>query len=137
MIANYFGIKISQKAVEELCGSWKEEGMGNQDLIRVLEKLGFNVQASHDSTWDKLVAQNTSSQVVIVSWMLRGYISHFSVVDKINDKYIWFAEPESGKLMKFEKIIFMRLWYDYDNLWYPEKSSDFKLRWMAVVSKKK
>ena len=41
-----------------------------------------------DSTWDKLVAQNTSSQVVIVSWMLRGYISHFSVVDKINDKYI-------------------------------------------------
>lgn len=137
MVTNYFGIKLPMKKIEEICGMWKEDGMGNHDLVNSLEKLGFSVHAQYNSTWEELVAQNTKDYVVIVSWMLKGYIGHFSVIDKINDKYIWLADPESGKIVKLEKNIFMRLWYDYDDIWYPEKNSDFKLRWMAVVSKKK
>ena len=111
--------------------------MDNDDLAKVLKESGFEVKASHGLTWEDLVAQNTESNVIIVSWMLRGYIGHFSVVEKVDDKYIWLAEPESGKLLKLEKLVFMRLWYDYDDLWYPEKSSDFKLRWAAVISVKR
>lgn len=137
MVADYFETKIPMKKIEELCGAWKKDGMGNQDLVNTLKRAGFSVKASHGSTWEDLVAQNTDENVIVVSWMLKGYIGHFSVVNKVNDKHIWLAEPESGEIIKLEKIVFMRLWYDYDDIWYPEKSSDFKLRWMAVVSKKK
>lgn len=66
--------------------------------------------------------------------MLRGYIGHFSVVEKVTDARIWIADPESGSLISFEKIAFLRLWLDYGENWYPRKVSDFKLRWMAVLS---
>ncbi|MBI2086943.1 MAG: C39 family peptidase [Candidatus Zambryskibacteria bacterium] len=137
MIVNYFGIKMSQKNIEILCGNWKKEGMNNKDIVATLKKIGLNVKASYNSGWQDLVAQNSNDKVIIVSWMLRGYVGHFSVVEKMDKKHIWLNDPESGRVIKLEKTIFMRLWFDYDDLWYPKKSSDFKLRWMAVVFQKK
>jgi len=137
MVTDYFGIKMLQKDIEKFCGDWKKGGTNNKKLVTALKKTSLSVEASYNSDWKDLVAQNNNDKVIVVSWMLRGYIGHFSVVEKIDKKHIWLADPESGKIIKLQKIIFMRLWFDYDDLWYPERNSDFKLHWMAIVSKKK
>ena len=65
-----------------------------------------------------------------------GYIGHFSVVEKVSKDSIILADPHDGKDVKMKKIVFMRLWMDYDDLWYPSKNTDIQLRWMCVVTKK-
>lgn len=134
MAASFLGKNLSSEKIEEACDSWKEEGMSNEDLTVALEKLSFKTKASYDSSWENIVSENTDNKVIIVSWMLKGYIGHFSVVDKITEDRIWLAEPESGEIVSMEKIVFLRLWFDYGENWYPEKVTDFKLRWMVVVS---
>ena len=68
--------------------------------------------------------------------MMLGYMGHFSVVEKVNKDFIELADPHTGKITKMKKIMFMRLWMDYDDMWYPIKNTDIQLRWMCVVSKK-
>jgi hypothetical protein len=74
--------------------------------------------------------------VVIVSWMLDGYIGHFSVVEAVTDEAIILAEPYAGKHITIQKLKFMRLWMGYDDMWYPIKNTDIRLRWMCIVKKK-
>jgi predicted double-glycine peptidase len=68
--------------------------------------------------------------------MLNCYIGHFSVVDNVTDTHIYLNNPETGFIEKIEKIIFLRLWFDYDEHWYPEKNTDIQLRWMLMVTDK-
>ena len=71
--------------------------------------------------------------------MLDGYIGHLSVLEKVDAKHIYLADPLQGKILKIEKIKFLRFWLDYEargtDKWYPEKNSDIQLRWMVVVKK--
>lgn len=67
---------------------------------------------------------------------MSGYKGHFSVVENMSKDFIELADPDSGKINKMKKNMFMRLWMDYDNMWYPIKNTDIQLRWMCVVSKK-
>ena len=71
--------------------------------------------------------------------MLDGYIGHVSVVEKIDQKHIYLAEPTTGKVTKIERIKFLRLWLDYEAKdevpMYPKSKSNIQLRWMVVVSK--
>jgi len=137
MVTNYLGLDVSIKNIEMLCGDWKKDGMDNKKLVEVFGQVGLDTLVIQNAEWEDLLKNNSKDKVVVVSWMLRGYIGHFSVVDKVTMDYVWLAEPESGKIIKLQKMIFMRLWFDYDDLWYPEKSSDINLRFMCVVSNKR
>ena len=108
--------------------------MYNDDLVTALKKLGFNVREKKNVTWGQLSKANVKKNVIVVSWMLRGYIGHFSVVDHVTKNSIYLADPESGETIKLQRLVFMRLWFDYEDVWYPIRNSDIQLRWMAVVS---
>ncbi|HET8575408.1 MAG TPA: cysteine peptidase family C39 domain-containing protein [Candidatus Paceibacterota bacterium] len=137
MIAEYFHTGHTFADIASVSEYIKKDGLSNADLLDTLSALGFSVRSKHDSVWSDLVRNNTSDKVIIVSWMLHGYIGHFSVVNSIDKNSITLAEPESGTLVTMEKIIFMRLWMDYDDLWYPVKSTDIQLRWMCTVTQKR
>jgi predicted double-glycine peptidase len=107
----------------------------NKDLVKILKDFNFKVLVKTNSSWKSLNYYNKPRRVVIVSWMLKGYIGHFSVVDRVAADSIYLADPESGKIIKINKLVFLRLWLDYDPLWYPKKNTDITLRWMAVISK--
>ena len=99
---------------------------------------GLSVQEKANSTWVELLRLNKPNNVIVVSWMMKGYIGHFSVVEKVNKDSIELADPDTGKITKMKKIIFLRLWMDYEvKEWYPIKNTDIQLRWMCIVSKKK
>jgi ABC-type bacteriocin/lantibiotic exporter with double-glycine peptidase domain len=135
MACKYFDTTHSYPRIIKAAKYQRSEGMSNADITKALLKIGFSVREKRNLTWAQLSRLNTKKHVLIVSWMLKGYIGHFSVVDRITKNYIYLADPETGRIEKLEKIIFMRLWFDYDDLWYPKKSSDIKLRWAAIVSR--
>jgi hypothetical protein len=56
----------------------------------------------------------------------------------VTKDHIFLAEPDTGKIIKLQKIIFMRLWLDYEldeESWWPGENTDIQLRWMVVVGK--
>jgi len=136
MTIDYFGVPISFKEIARISKYKSLDGMSNIDLVNTLKSLGLETEISVTTSWEKLQSLNTEKNVIIVSWMFKGYIGHFSVVDKVSKTHIYLAEPTTGKVVKLEKIIFMRLWFDYDDMWFPEKNTDIQMRFMVVISKK-
>lgn len=110
-----------------------KDGLSNKQLVEALEELGFACREKSNATWEDLeTSVGGPNQVVIVSWMLDGVIGHFSVVTRATKTHVYLADPSKGKIIKIEKIHFMRLWLDYDEMWYPKKNTDIQLRWMVA-----
>lgn len=135
MAVDYFNMPISLNEINRVSGYKKRGGLYNRGLVKTLEILGLKTKVLNNSTWTDLIRYNKLSNIIIVSWMLKGYIGHFSVVDKVTVKAVYLTETESGKIIKLDKLVFLRLWFDYDPKWYPEKNADINLRWMVIVSK--
>ena len=139
MTLKYFHVPYTIKQIAQETNYKKEGGMYNKQIMSTLNQFGLKTKVSKNTSWEKLIGANTSDSVIIVSWMLEGYIGHVSVVEKVDEKSITLAEPTTGKFLKIEKIKFQRLWLDYeakeDVPMYPESKSSIQLRWMVVVTK--
>lgn len=140
MVLQYFKVPFTVSEITRVTNYKKEGGIYNTQLVEALRHFSLKTKVYKNTKWDDLIKFNTGDSVVVVSWMLAGYIGHLSVVEKVDENNISLAEPTTGKFLKMEKIKFLRLWLDYEakgsSKWYPEKNSDIQLRWMVVVSKK-
>lgn len=136
MALQYFGILKPFEEIARISKYRRKGGLYNSDLVKTLSIMGFQIKEKTNARWGDVIRNNTNNKVIIVSWMMQGYIGHFSIVDEIRDDFIILADPSNGELVKMEKLIFMRLWMDYDYSWYPKKNTDIQLRWMCVISKK-
>jgi len=136
MDLTYFGLSHSFKKIARISQYNKKDGLSNKDLVKTLKALDLIVQEKANATWADLMRFNTANRVIIISWMKFGYIGHFGVVEKVSKHHITLSDPDDGKSVKMKKMIFMRLWMDYDDMWYPLKNTDIQLRWMCVISNK-
>ena len=134
MTTDFFKLKHSLRQIEIVSQYKKKDGLTNEDLIETIRKLDLYVRVKTQARWSDLQKANKPDTVVIVSWMMDGYIGHFSVVERVSDHSVYLADPAKGKIIRLDKIMFMRLWMDYDDLWFPKKNTDIQLRWMAIVS---
>jgi len=139
MVADYFDVPIKLGEIEKISQYIRKDGLTNKDLIDTLEYFGFVTKDKLNVTWGELCRANTKDKVIIISWMKKGYLGHFSIVDTITKEHIILIDPDEGKPRKMEKVIFMRLWMGYDDIrgWYPVKNTDIQLRWMCIVTKKR
>lgn len=136
LATQYFKDKVSFKTIEKLTDYKKKEGVTDQDIVDVCKQLGYPTKRLLNCTWENVIEHNTKDAVLIVSWMLDGYKGHVSIVDKVTKDHIFLVDSEAGKIIKLKKIQFMRLWMEYDELWWPEVVSDIHLRPLIVVQKK-
>lgn len=139
MTLQYFNIPHTVEDIAKVTNYKKEGGMYNRQLVDAFSHYQLKTKTYRNTTWEKLKELNTKDSVTVLSWMLEGYIGHFSVVEKIDKKYIYLAEPTTGNIEKIEKIQFMRLWHDYEAKaqvpMFPETKAQIQLRWMCVISK--
>jgi ATP-binding cassette subfamily B protein len=135
MAAQYFNVPITLDKIGKMSRYKQKGGLTNQNLIDSLKNIGLTPRTKSSATWGDLRKSSKPDCVTIVSWMKKGYVGHFSIVRSVKDDYIIIIDPEDGKLHKITKAIFLRLWMDYDDMWYPLKNTDVQLRWMCVVSK--
>jgi ABC-type bacteriocin/lantibiotic exporter with double-glycine peptidase domain len=138
MVLNFFSVPHTIKEIAKVTDYKREGGMSNAQVVDTLKKFGLGVKAKSNVSWDELKKLNIEDSVIVVSWMLHGYIGHVSVVDKVTDTHVFLAEPTTGKVSKIEKIKFLRLWWDFEDrdqdIWYPETKSDVQLRFAIVVT---
>jgi ABC-type bacteriocin/lantibiotic exporter with double-glycine peptidase domain len=139
MALRYFGIIHTVKSLTEVTNYKQAGGMSNMQIAHSLQALGLKTKLHKNTSWESLIKLNAEGSVLIVSWMLEGYIGHVSVVEKVTDTHIFMAEPTTGKVTRVEKIKFLRLWWDYEaqdrDIWYPESKSDIQLRLTIIVTK--
>ena len=136
MILSYFKIPNTFKEIAKISQYKKRDGLSDKDFVETMDLLDLETVEVPNASWEQLHKANTKDKVVVVSWMKKGYLGHFSIVEKVNKDSIILVDPDEGKIVKLKKIIFMRLWMDYDDMAYPQKNTDIQLRWMCVVSKK-
>ena len=138
MALTYFAVPHTVKDIATLT-DYKQDGVSNNGLAAALKHYGLKTKVHKNTSWETLQEENTPDKVLIVSWMLDGYIGHVSVVEKVTDTHITLAEPTTGTHLKIEKIKFLRLWWDFEaqdrDIWYPETKADVQLRWLVAVSK--
>ncbi len=137
MITKYFGLPFGIKKIASVSKYKKRGGLSNVEFVDTLEMLGLKVRVKKGGAWNDLKKHNSRGTVIVLSWMLKGYIGHLSILDKITTTHIFIADPGLGKICKMPRLVFLRLWFDYDEKWYPIKNTDIQLRWMAIVSKNK
>ncbi len=135
MASDYFNTGYTYKQIATITQYKKRGGLTNEQIASALKQAGLKTAVKKNSDWQDLKKNNIPEKVIIVCWMLKGYIGHVSVVEKVTQSHIYLADPEAGKIIKMQKLIFLRLWMDYDGLWYPKKNTDIRLRWIVVVSK--
>ncbi len=135
MAIKSLGVDVDMQEIDKVSKYRLRGGLSNKELVNTLISFKCNVSEQWNTTWEKLKrAVSKKNSVVVVSWMMEGYIGHFSVVSKVGKNSIILADPLKGKSIKFPRIKFLRLWMDYDEMWYPAKNTDIQLRWMAVVT---
>ncbi len=134
MAADYFGLPYSLSYIDRLTRARERGGLTNDELLRAIRRLGLSVRTRKRASWQDLRRLNTERRLIILAWMLEGHRGHFSVLDRATAEHIFLADPEVSRVRRLPKHTFMRLWFDYDNIYYPRTLSQISLRWMAVVS---
>ena len=135
LAVRYFGDKTSFKKIEELTEYKKKGGVTDEDIVDVCIKLGYDTKRFLNASWEDLISRNSKDAVLIISWMQEGYKGHVSIVDKVTKDHIFLVDSTEGSLIKLKKVQFMRLWMEYDGLWWPETPNDIHLRSLIVVKK--
>ena len=136
MAIDYLKYPLTLHKIEKVSKYRKRNGLSNNQIVGIVKKLGIQIQTKNNATWNDLSKYNTKNHVLLVSWMLNGYIGHFSIVESVSKNHIVLADPEKGGFNTLTKIVFLRLWFDYDESWFPHKNTDIQLRWLAIISKK-
>lgn len=132
MLAKYYNLQLSWAAIMRACRI-DRNGMSNDDLVQALRRLGFSVEARSRLSWNDMRAFSRKRLPVVIAWMLHGYIGHFSIAVDAGERHLVLADPDSGKLRKLHKDVFMRLWFDYDEAFFPKRAKDLHLRWGAII----
>ena len=129
------GTRHGDKKIAAVSKYKQRGGLNNVEFATTLKKLGLRLRARKVASWNDLKKYNNKDTVIILSWMLKGYIGHFSILDHVTKTHIFLADPDVGRIVKMPKLVFLRLWFHYDELWYPIKNTDIQLRWMGVISR--
>lgn len=132
MLADFYDANLSWSRIMRAC-KIDRNGMSNDDFTNALRRLDFIVTKRSRNTWKDLQSCYKKRLPVVVAWMLHGYIGHFSIVVEVTRTYIVLADPDNGLHRKMSKEIFMRLWYDYDDVFFPKSVKNIHLRWAAVI----
>ena len=138
MALRYFGIPHTVKKIADVTDYKKADGLSNTEIVVALRQFGLRSKLVKNTSWERLQTLNTPDSVIIVSWMLEGYIGHVSVLEKVTDTHVFLAESTTGKIFKMERVRFLRQWWDYEaqdrDIWYPETKADIQLRVAIVVT---
>ncbi|GAC1413168.1 MAG: hypothetical protein NVSMB66_4400 [Candidatus Doudnabacteria bacterium] len=134
MVAEYYGIIRSEKELAELTKCTREKGSSAANIVIAAKKIGLEAAYKDNGTLDEIKQYLSKNIPVIVDWFSIND-GHYSVVVKIDKKFIYLQDPELAKINKIDLTTFKRIWFDFkgDFLKNPE---DLFIRRMIIIQKK-
>ena len=82
MVLKYFDIPHTVTDIAKVTNYKKEDGIYNRQLVSVLQHYGLRTKVLKNASWENLIELNTKDSVIILSWMLDGYIGDLSVLER-------------------------------------------------------
>ena len=144
IVANYFGIQVSEKKLAKLCKSNKIIGTTGENLIKGARAIGLDGHIIDDANFKTIQRWLDKDIPVIVDWMSPGQSrpprarmagGHYSIVVGLTSTHIVLEDPGLGSRRKIKRADFMSVWFDFDDN-YLKKKSDLILRRVIVITRK-
>ena len=129
IVLNYYGLKKSEKELKKLTKATYLKGTESKEIVKVARKLGLKAKYKVNSSINELKSLIKKKIPVIIGWFSPESSSHFSVVEGISKGKIYIADPDFGKIRKFNIKEFEEYWIDinWDKLPFFEK-------WMIIFN---
>jgi len=138
MVLDYYGVKKSLKALAELShtpAACETAGASAENLLKAAKKLGFAGLIKDWANFNDIHKFVIKKKIpVIISWFSE-YESHFSVVVKIDDKNIYFLDPEFYALRKMDFKRFEKIWFEFEGGLGKNKPKLIVRRFIAIYPK--
>lgn len=133
MILDFYGIKESEKKLVKICRTTKSRGTGLEGFKRAAKYFNLKIFVKDFSDFSDINFYLKKNIPVIVDWFsVDG--GHYSVAVGLDQKNIYLADPEFGKIKKNEKKIFKRVWFDFRGD-YLRRKKDLIVRRIIVIYK--
>ena len=122
IVLDYYDIEKSEKELAKLCRHNKNLGVDDEKIKKAAGSLGFKVKIKNSSNFKDIENWLDKKVPVIVNWFTKGRQEysesevsdgHYSVVARLDEKYIYLQDPEIGKIRKIKRDDFMRVWFDF------------------------
>jgi len=141
IVLAFYGVEKSEKELMSLCKVKPHSGMGTsaKNIKNAAEKLGFKAKIKENSSFKDIEFWLKKNVPVIVDWFTRGDDNceiadgHYSVVEGLDDKFIYLQDPEIGKIRKIKKNDFLKVWFDFKGMYI--KPSELVTREIIVIRK--
>jgi len=124
MALGFCGIKKSEKQVAKLLGTNKVRGTWHKSFPIVAEKFRLNHVSIRNATIADLKEyQKKDFAVVICYFYPPEKVDHYSILKKIDNKFIYFLDPFFGEEHKYLLSHFRKIWksdpkYDNKKCWF-------------------
>jgi ABC-type bacteriocin/lantibiotic exporter with double-glycine peptidase domain len=124
-----FGIKKSEKQISKLLGTNKIRGTWPRELPKLAEKFKLNYFVGRNSKIEDLEYYLKNNFIIIVAyWYPLEKVDHYSVVKKIDEKFIYFWDPWFGEEHKYTLTYFKKIWKS-------DKKFDNEKSWFIAIKK--
>lgn len=114
IVLRYYKKGVGQDKLKKLLGSTYLKGTTNENMIRVSRELGFKASYKTGSSIADIKKLIKKRVPVIVGFFTKRGGSHYSVVQGIDEKFIFIADPDLNEISKFKIKDFEARWFDVD-----------------------
>ncbi len=139
IVLKYYKNNQTQKELKKKLNSTILMGTTNVKMVEVAQSLGFNAQFKFNSSIKEIKELISNKIPPIIGWFSPEGGSHYSVVNGIDEKYIYIVDPKLDKIRKMEIEDFSKRWLDinWENLSTIKKFIDsFKVKLNNIIHKK-
>ncbi|MBU2616822.1 MAG: C39 family peptidase [Nanoarchaeota archaeon] len=124
MALEFFGIKKSEKQIAKLLNTNKVRGTWHKDFPLVAERFCLSYVDLRNATIRDLKTYHKKGFVIILCYFFpEKKFDHYSVLKKINERYVYFWDPLFGKNHKYPIKHFKKIWrsdpkYENEKHWF-------------------
>ncbi len=122
IVLDFYGDQKTEGELADLCNWNKDYGVDDTDIKQAAETLGYQVETINNSNFEEIEKWLDKKVPVIVNWFTRGRYDypesdvadgHYSVVEGLDDNYIYLQDPEIGDIRKLKREDFEQVWFDF------------------------
>lgn len=145
IVAEYFGMKVSEGKIAKLCGTKKDLGTTGEALAEGARKLGFKSTIKDYATFKDIMLCLKRNVPPIVDWFSPGDLDafkhqympdgHYSAAIGLTKTHIVLEDPEIGGRRNLDRKEFLRVWFDFDTD-VLHKPTDILIRRLIIVEPK-
>lgn len=124
MVLEKVGVKKSEKQVEKLLRTNKIRGTWHKNFPRLVERYRLNYTCMRNATINDLKEYYQGGFTIILCYFISSEkVDHYSLLKKIDNKYIYLWDPWFGPEHKYSLSQFKKVWksdpkYDNEKSWF-------------------